>query len=250
MEISKSYKDLTEKILIDDILINILKYDTILNLAQHSIISKQFNEIINSESNSLYECIKIPRELQGCELSTYKWMLNKLTKNKIKKLDIIDCVDLDIGISILKQIKCSDLETLLIPLAIFAYIDNISDYTSLKRINVRNSHHFSCGVEQTLAMAENILKLRSLTHLSLGNMKYSNGSFISGISTPGLVEIDLTESVNFNIEDIDDFLIKNSSTLKVLGIDGETSSEKVLINCLNKLKLSELSISNNNIISK
>jgi len=249
MEITNLTKnEKIEKILIEDILIHILKYQNIHNLSRACLISKQFNEMINFSPNIIYESISLPRELQDCDVSTYKWLFNKLKQNKIKKLDIIECLDIDIGLDILKYIKPKFLLELRIPLAIFANIENIKDFVCLQKINVINSHQFNCGMEQSLSMAANILELRSLTHLCLDNIKYLSADFLLGLHTPGLIELDLTESVNFNIEDIEDFLLKNSSTLEILRIDGETSSEKNLVKCLSKLKnLKELYISNINI---
>jgi hypothetical protein len=91
-------------------------------------------------------------------------------------------------------------------------------------------------------MISNLVNLPWITSLKLNNIKFVKAIFFQFLDNK-FEKLDFTESADFRIEDMREFIIKQSESLKIFRLDGEHSNENVLSDCVIKLnKLTEFYI--------
>ena len=106
----------TEKIICDDILVHIIKFNNLRDLALQREVSRQFYTIIEEDKNIVLNCL---------DLSTYekeinlKWLKNFIKNKYIKKLNLLLCEDFIISRDIIFLINAKHIEQLKISVNIF-----------------------------------------------------------------------------------------------------------------------------------
>ena len=224
----------------DFILVNILKYFDIKELYSISHINKTFNNIINSLTlpiNFYNNLIIASSNL--IPISVQNKILKKIENYKINSLNIILNEDENFSLKLLQNLN--NLQKLSIPLSIL-YENIFNNYQNLSELIIKNMYFNEGKMDKNIILVKNLLNLKHLKKLKLNNVKYITGEFLNYLKC-NLEYLDLKESMEFKLQDIRAYLIKDSNYLQTLKIDGEYTEPSAILNILPHLiKLTTLTI--------
>ena len=231
----------TEKIICDDILVHIIKFNNLRDLALQREVSRQFYTIIEEDKNIVLNCL---------DLSTYekeinlKWLKNFIKNKYIKKLNLLLCEDFIISRDIIFLINAKHIEQLKISVNIFLEGKEIIHFKNLKSITIKNMFFNETGEEENKFMVDNLMKMPWIEEIKLNNIKYMTAEFFKYLTNRKITLIDFRESIKFTIDDMESFIQNHKNNLRVLRIDGEYSSQQIIEKNLHLLvNLNELNIS-------
>lgn len=224
----------------DFILVNILKYFDIKELYSFSHINKTFNNIINSLTLPInfYNNLIISSS-NLIPISVQNKILKKIENYKINSLNIILNEDENFSLKLLQNLN--NLQKLSIPLSIL-YENIFNNYQNLSELIIKNMYFNEGKMDKNIILVKNLLNLKHLKKLKLNNVKYITGEFLNYLKC-NLEYLDLKESMEFKLQDIRAYLIKDSNYLHTLKIDGEYTEPSAILNILPHLvKLTTLTI--------
>ena len=224
----------------DFILVNILKYFDIKELYSISHTNKTFNNIINSLTLPInfYNNLIISSS-NLIPISVQNKILKKIENYKINSLNIILNEDENFSLKLLQNLN--NLQKLSIPLSIL-YENIFNNYQNLSELIIKNMYFNEGKMDKNIILVKNLLNLKHLKKLKLNNVKYITGEFLNYLKC-NLEYLDLKESMEFKLQDIRAYLIKDSNYLQTLKIDGEYTEPSAILNILPHLiKLTTLTI--------
>lgn len=228
---------------IDFILIDILKYLDVTTLARLRCINKLYKSIIDDENTVLYDNYHLVYLNDYSKECTNNWLKKTILNNHITQLNLLLCENIPLARILLKSINPKYLKDLVIPLAIFQTNTDLIRLTNLTSLTVKNLYFNERGMEYNIFLIANLAPLVNLRKIKFNSIKYISAEFINYL-TCRLSYLDLRECMEFKIEDVELYLLKQKNTLSVLKLDGENSNINNLINLLPELtNLTELSIS-------
>lgn len=227
---------------IDFVLIDILKYLDVHDLAKIMCTSKTFYKTINEYNSKLFEHFEL-RYSSEFEEMNFKWFLKIIENNEIKSLNLILCECLPLARLILSKVSSEQLHTLSIPLTLLESKTDLKRFNKMRNLSIKNVYFNEGGMEQNIFLISNLIPQTQITKLKLNNIKFISAEFLNYLQCQ-LTYLDLRECMEFKIEDFELYLLHNSSRLKVLKLDGENSNMNQLINILPSMDaLNELTIS-------
>lgn len=233
-------KLISELILIDFFLVDILKYLSLQDLANIRQVSKTFKNLIDNEKTIIFEKMNISIFEEKINLN---WLLNIITNNQIKKINLLLCDNIYYVRQILFSINCEYLEELKIPTKFFMGKGELTRFKRLKTLAIKNMYFLEGGLDEDIHMIANLIELPWIKNLKLNNIKFVKAGFMKYLSNK-FEKLDFRESADFRIEDMQEFIISQSDSLKILRLDGEMSNENSVCDSILRLNnLSELSIS-------
>lgn len=224
-----------------DMLVDIFKYLTIQEVFRTGYLNREINHLINYGNSIIFEHLDLAISE---EVSNISCILKIVNNNDIKVLDLLLCENINYVKDILGNLsKVEYLKVLKVPLIAFSKIKNLSGFSKLEELTVKNMYFNEAGLFENKLMIECLLKLKKIKKLKLNGIKFSKCDFLNCLNL-NIGYLDIRESVEFIIEDIIPFINYNAASLRVLKIDGENTNEKFLIKCLKVLNnLTYLSIS-------
>lgn len=229
--------ELCESMLRDQILVDVFKYLSLQDLAKCTLACKMFKNLIEEESNVIFDKINVCVFDNKINL---EWLIRIIKNNRVKILNLLLCENYITARLILYNINPLYLEELKIPLKMFMSDEDLIQFKNLKKLTIKNMYFNESGLEEDVYMLANLMQMKWLKYLKLNNIKFLKANFI-GHLTNELYFLDFRECVEFTVDDMFEALIKQSQNLKVFRLDGELSSQNVLVDVLKKLNnLNEL----------
>jgi hypothetical protein len=232
-------KQISEFILIDSFLVDILKYLSLQDLAMIRQVSKIFQKLIDNEKTIIFEKINISIFEDKINLN---WLLNIIRNNQIKKMNLLLCDNIYYVRQILFSINSDYLEELKIPTKFFMGKNELTRFKRLNKLTIKNMYFIEGGLDEDIHMITNLIELPWIKFLKLNNIKFVKAGFMQYLNNK-FEKLDFRESADFRIEDMREFIFSQSDSLKIIRLDGEMSNENALSESIIRLNnLSELYI--------